>query len=127
MEAGMKAHSGEIKLISNHVSSGNGKCGYMERELYADGELVYKDRMSDTMFCFIAEHPDLLMALRLFCVGECRLDIGDHTACGRKKRNHLVQLFQFIRLQLKTQKLNFGIKLFKLRQKYKFLRFKSSP
>ena len=105
MEAGMKAHSGEIKLISNHVSSGNGKCGYMERELYADGELVYKDRMSDTMFCFIAEHPDLLMALRLFCAGECRLDIGDYTACGRKKRNHLVQLFQFIRfLQMNIHK-----------------------
>lgn len=123
----MKEVTGEIKLINKHIKDDNGRIHYMERELYADGELVYEDRMSDTMFCFIAEHPDLLMALRLFCAGECRLDIGDHTACGRKKRNHLVQLFQFIRLQLKTQKLNFGIKLFKLRQKYKFLRFKSSP
>lgn len=78
MEAGMKAHSGEIKLISNHVSSGNGKCGYMERELYADGELVYKDRMSDTMFCFTAKHPDLLVALRLFCAGDYGISIAKH-------------------------------------------------
>ena len=123
----MKAHSGEIRLINKHVSSDNGKRGYMERELYADGELVYKDRMSDTMFCFTAGHPDLLMALMLFCAGERGLNIGDHAANRGKDRNHLVKMLQLIRFQLKTQKLNFGIKLFKFRQKYKFLRFKSSP
>lgn len=74
----MEAHSGEIKLINKHVSGDNGKRGYVERELYADGELIYKDRMSNTMFCFTVRHPDLLMTLMLFCSGECGLNTRGH-------------------------------------------------
>lgn len=126
MEAGMKVYSEEIKLIDKYVIDKR-KLVYVERELYAGEDLVYKDRISARMFCFNTKHPDTLMALKLFCAGDHGLYIGDHATGRRKGRNHFVELLQFVRFQLKAQKLNFGIKFFKLRQKYKFLRFKSSP
>lgn len=118
---------GRITLVMRHIKGSDGKAGNVERYVVDGEKVVYMDVLTNRMFCYRLEHPDLLTALQRFCAGDGGLYIGGHVASRCKKRNDLVELFQFIRFHLQTQKLNFRIKLFKLCRKYEFLRFKGAP
>lgn len=102
----MEAKEGTFTLVRRFVGKS------VERELYTNGELVYNDRMSKKMFIYKLEHLDILTALEQFSFGECGLYIGEHATDRSKNRNYFIQLLHFIRLKLKTYKLNFGINLF---------------
>lgn len=122
-----RVREGILTITFRHILDEKGHTKEVERSIFSDGAIIYSDRLSFRMFCYRLEHPDLLTALQQLGSGEGGLYIGDHTTCRCKKRNYLIELFHLIRFQLKAQKLNFGIKLFKFCHKYKLLGFKTTP
>lgn len=88
----------------------------VSRTFDVDGERIYSDNISPSVWRNTLDNPDIFRLVELFAMGN--LDIRKHTTNGTKDRKYLAKLVEFVRCKLRLHKLYLYIKSFKLCRKY---------
>lgn len=88
----------------------------VSRIFEVNGERIYSDNISPSVWRNTLDNPDIFRLVELFAMGD--LDIGKHTTHRTKDRKYLAKLIEFVRRKLRLHKLYLYIQSFKLRRKY---------